>query len=56
MCHEKQRVTNLPMDSDLVSPKHEGGHVDPFGVLIIAGLHEGLTDVEVLPLDNAISL
>src|SRR5882672_1106695 len=44
------------MDSDPVGPKHKGSHVDPLGVLIIAGLHEGIMDVEVFPLDNTISL
>src|SRR5882672_4998050 len=56
MCHEKRGVTNQPMDSDPVSPKHERSHVDPLGVLIIAGLHEGVMDVKVFPLDNTISL
>src|SRR5882672_5733068 len=44
------------MDSDLVGPKHERSHVDPLGVLVIAGFHEGFTDVKVFPLDNTISL
>src|SRR5882672_5790721 len=44
------------MDSDPVGPKHKRSHIDPLGVLIIAGLHEGFTDVEVFPLDNTISL
>src|SRR5882672_8856428 len=56
MCHEKQGVTNRPTDSNPVGPKHERGHVDPLGVLVIAGLHEGFTDVKVFPLDNTISL
>src|SRR5882672_2315697 len=56
MCHEKRGVTNQPMDSNLVGPKHERSHVDPLGVLVIAGLHEGFMDVKVFPLDNTISL
>src|SRR5882672_9651668 len=44
------------MDSDSVGPKHERRHVDPLGVLVIAGLHYGSTDVKVFPLDNTISL
>src|SRR5882672_1540327 len=56
MGHEEWGVTNRPMDSDSVGPKHEGSHVDPLGVLIIAGLHEGFTDVKVFLLDNTISL
>jgi len=44
------------MDSDPVGPKHKRSHIDPLGVLVIAGLHEGFTDVEVFLLDNTIFL
>ena len=56
MGHEERGVTNRPTDSNPVGPKHEGGHVDPLGVLVITGLHEGFTDVKVLPLNNTICL
>src|SRR5467141_622263 len=56
MCHEKWGVTNQLMDSNPVGPKHKRSHVDPLGVLIIAGLHERFTDVKVFLLDNTISL
>src|SRR5882672_5746002 len=56
MGHEERGVTNRPMDSDPVGPKHKRSHIDPLGVFIIAGLHEGFTDVEVLLLDNTICL
>src|SRR5882672_2930606 len=56
MCHEERGVTNRPTDSDLVGPKHKRSHIDPLGVLIIAGLHEGFMDVEVFPFNNTISL
>src|SRR5882672_896400 len=56
MGHEERGVTNRPMDSDSVGPKHKRSHVDPLGVLVIAGLHEGFTDVKVFLLDNTISL
>src|SRR5882672_6824673 len=56
MYHEKWGVTNRLMDSDSVCPKDEGSHVDPLGVLIIAGLHERFTNVEVFLLDNTIIL
>src|SRR5882672_5340970 len=56
MGHEEQGVTNRPTDSDPVGPKHKRSHIDPLGVFIIAGFHEGFMDVEVLPLDNTICL
>src|SRR5882672_7144296 len=56
MGHEERGVTNRPMDSDPVGPKHKRSHIDPLGVFVIAGLHEGFLDVEVLPLDKTIFL
>ena len=54
--HEIWGVTNRQTDSDMVSPKDEGSHVDPFRVFIIAHLHEGFANVEVFALNNAIGL
>src|SRR5882672_5866599 len=56
MGHEEWGVTNRLTDSDPVSPKHKRSHIDPLGVFVIAGLNEGFMDVEVLPLNNTISL
>ena len=56
MGHEIWGVTNRQTDSDMVSPKDEGSHVDPFQVFIIAHLHEGFANVEVFALNNSIGL
>src|SRR6266481_9675735 len=56
MCHEERRITGRLADGNVVSPKHDQCHQNPFGMVIVASLHEGLTDVEMFLLYEAICL
>src|SRR6266481_9784969 len=56
MCHEERRITGQPVDGNMVSPKHNRCHQNPFGMVIVASLHERLADVKMFPLYEAICL
>src|SRR6266481_493150 len=56
MCHEEGRITSRLVDGNVVSPKHDWCHQNPFGMVIVASLHEGLADVKMFPLYKAICL
>ena len=40
----------------MVSPKHSWGHQKSFGVVIVASLHDGLTDIKMFLLHKAVCL
>src|SRR6266481_6226995 len=56
MCHEERQITGRLADGNAVSPKHDWCHQNPFGMVIVASLHEGLADVKMFLLYEAICL
>ena len=56
MGHEEGGVAHWLADGDSVSPKDERSHTDPLQMLIVACLHEGFPNIEVLSFDHAICL